>query len=56
MVHGHMREPTDARVRIPSWHVPIGMFDEWRSVSAYYMRQTDRGRVRQNLWPGGFFV
>ncbi len=31
-------------------------FDEQRPVSAYYVWQTDRGRVRQNQWPGGFFV
>lgn len=31
-------------------------FDERGRLSAYYMRQTDRGRVRQRLWPGGFFV
>ena len=36
--------------------VPVRTFDEWRSVSAYYVRQTDRGRVRRNVWPGGFFV
>jgi hypothetical protein len=31
-------------------------FDEGGPLSAYYMRQTDRGRVRQRVWPGGFFV
>ena len=31
-------------------------FDEQRFLSAYYVRQTDRGRVRRNQWPGGFFV
>ncbi len=31
-------------------------FDERGFVSAYYGWQTDRGRVRHSLWPGGFFV